>query len=225
MSLRWCLTVAAFGPVACAAPAVDSDSFVIRNATIVDGTGAASTTGSIRVRGDRIIDVGNVTPGRGERVVDAQGMVLAPGFIDTHSHATGDLRDDTTALGAVSQGITTIVGGQDGGSRLPLADFFAELEARPVPINVASYVGHNSVRDEVMGDEFRRVATAAEVDSMRVLVRAGMAAGALGLSSGLEYDPGIYSVTEEVLVRYRGSACARTRGSKFRWPLHQPHSQ
>jgi len=210
MPFRLRLTALAVVVIACA-PAGDSSSFVITNAAIVDGTGSPRRAGAVRVRGDRITDVGEVTPARGERVIDARGMVLAPGFIDTHSHATGDLRDDTTALGAVSQGITTIVGGQDGGSRLPLGEWFAQLEAAPVPVNVASYVGHGSIRDQVMGDDFRRAATAAEIDSMRALVRAGMAAGALGLSSGLEYDPGIYSTTEEVVALAKEAASAGGR--------------
>ena len=138
MSFRSCLTAILLGATACATPGGSDDSFVVANATIIDGTGGPRTTGSVRVRSDRIVDVGAVTPARGERVVDAGGMVLAPGFIDTHSHATGDLRDDTTARGAVSQGITTIVGGQDGGSRLPLAEYFAELEQQPAPLNIAS---------------------------------------------------------------------------------------
>ena len=211
MSLRSCLTVVLIVLNGCASPPADPAAFVIANATIVDGTGGARATGSVRVRGDRIVDVGDVTPARGERIIDAQGMVLAPGFIDTHSHATGDLRDDTTAHGAVSQGITTIVGGQDGSSRLPLEEFFAELEARPVPLNVASYVGHGSIRRRVMGDGFRRAATAAEIDSMRVLVRAGMTAGALGLSTGLEYDPGIYSESDEIVTLAREAAAAGGR--------------
>ncbi len=211
MSLRSCLTGILLGAIACATPNGRDESFVVANATIIDGTGGARTTGSVRVRGDRIVDVGTVTPARGERVVDAGRMVLAPGFIDTHSHATGDLREDTTALGAVSQGITTIVGGQDGGSRLPLAEYLAELERQPAPLNIASYVGHNSVRRQVMGDDFRRKATPAEIDSMKVLVRAGMTAGALGLSTGLEYDPGIYSDPDEVLELAREAAAAGGR--------------
>jgi N-acyl-D-amino-acid deacylase len=210
MTLRQCLTAVALATLGCT-PAAQSGSFVITNAAIVDGTGSPRTVGAVRVRGDRITDVGQVIPARGERVIDAGGMVLAPGFIDTHSHATGDLRDDTTALGAVSQGITTIVGGQDGGSRLPLAEWFALLEASPAPVNVASYVGHGSIRDQVLGDDFRRAATVAEIDSMRALVRAGMAAGALGLSSGLEYDPGIYSTSDEVVALAKEAASAGGR--------------
>jgi N-acyl-D-amino-acid deacylase len=166
---------------------------------------------NVRITGDRIAAIGALTPEVGERVVDAQGLVLAPGFIDTHSHHDRGLADRRDATGAVSQGITTIVVGQDGGSRIPLAETFARLEAAPPAVNVASYVGHGSVRSRVMGDDFRRVATDEEVERMRAIVRAEMAAGALGLSTGLEYDPGIYSARTEVVALAREAAAVGGR--------------
>ncbi len=200
------LLVAATG---CTEPQLNG--FVVVNATVIDGTGAPGRTAAVRVRGDSIVAVGELTPESGEAVIDAQGKVLAPGFIDTHSHATGDLRDDSTALAAVSQGITTIVGGQDGGSPPDLAAALKDIEATPAPVNVASYVGHGSIRRHVLGDDFRRVATPAEIDSMRVLLRAGLEAGALGMSTGLEYDPGIYSASDEVLTLAKDVAAAGGR--------------
>jgi N-acyl-D-amino-acid deacylase len=195
---------------ACGAPAPDG-AFVIVNATIIDGTGSPRKAGAVRVRGDEVTDVGDVSPRRGEVILDATGLVLAPGFIDTHSHADRDLRDDSTALGAVSQGITTIVGGQDGGSPPVLAAWFAQLDSSPPPVNVASYAGHGAIRERVMGNDFRRQATPAEVDSMAALLRTELASGALGLSTGLEYDPGIYSSTDEVIALARVTAAAGGR--------------
>lgn len=195
--------------VACSSPS--PDGFVVTNARVIDGTGAPARTASVRIRGDSILEVGDLKPQGNEAVIDAGGLVLAPGFIDTHSHADGDLREDTTALGAVSQGITTIIGGQDGGSHPDVGAFLSELEARPVPVNVATYVGHGTIRMRAMGEDFRRVATAAEVDSMRRLLRAALDAGALGLSTGLEYDPGIYSSTDEVLALAKDVAAAGGR--------------
>ena len=151
-------------------------------------------------------------------MIDARGLVLAPGFIDTHSHADRQIFTHRDALAAVSQGITTIVVGQDGGSADTLSAFFAQLEATPPAINVASYVGHNTVRDLVMGEDFRRHATPDEVRRMQELVRQGMRDGALGLSTGLEYDPGIYSDPSEVL------ALARTAAEDGR-AIHQPHPE
>jgi N-acyl-D-amino-acid deacylase len=206
------LTVFVLAAATACSPGADaSRSFVIRGARVIDGTGAAARLVDVRVEGDRIAEVGTIAPQTGETVEDGSGLVLAPGFIDTHSHADRDLREDSTALAAVSQGITTIVGGQDGGSTLDLVAWFAEIDSQPAPINVASYVGHGSVRRSVMGPDFRRVARPEEIDSMRAIVRRAMAAGALGLSTGLEYDPGIYSATEEVLALARESAAAGGR--------------
>jgi N-acyl-D-amino-acid deacylase len=199
--------VAAAGLAACD----PVDTTLITNVRIVDGTGAPAFEGSVRVDGDRIAAVGNLTPLRGEVVVDGAGHVLAPGFIDTHSHHAGGLDEDPQALGAVSQGITTIVSGVDGGSRLPLPELFGDLSADPVALNVASFTGHGSLRRHVLGDDYRRAATEEEIDSMAALLRVDMASGSLGLSTGLEYDPGIYSTSEEVitLARVAGEAGGR----------------
>ncbi len=184
----------------------DADTFIIEGATIVDGTGSPGYIGSVRVDGGVIAEVvaadadDALTPKSGEPVHDGSGLVLAPGFIDTHSHHDGGLLEERTALAAVSQGITTIVAGQDGGSQFPIADFFAALEATPAAVNVASYAGHGTLRRQVMGDDFRREATGEEVTAMQELLEAELASGVLGLSTGLEYDPGIYSSTDEVVA-------------------------
>ena len=193
------------------APAKLAPTTVIVNAVLVDGLGGGRRPGAVRVRGDRILEVGDLRPILGEAVVDARGLVLAPGFIDTHSHGDRGLFEHRDALAAVSQGITTIVAGQDGGSPWPLAEFFARLRREPAAVNVASYVGHGRLRHEVMGDDFRRAATPAEVGRMRVLLEREMRAGALGLSTGLEYDPGIYSVPTEVIELARVAAASGGR--------------
>jgi N-acyl-D-amino-acid deacylase len=190
--------VAACAPRAVPAPSAAATT-LIANARILDGSGDAIRSRSVRISGDRIAEVGNLRARPGERVVDAGGLVLAPGFIDTHSHHDGRLFEMRDAVAAVSQGITTIVVGQDGGSRTPLSEFFARLEREPPAVNVASYSGHGSIREQVMGEDFKRPATAQEIERMRELLRADMQAGALGLSTGLEYDPGIYSAPQEVV--------------------------
>lgn len=174
--------------------------WLIQDATLVDGTGAPGRAGSVRVCGDRIAAVGSLQPQAGERIVTGKGLVLAPGFIDTHSHHDDGFDKDRAVFAAISQGVTTVVVGQDGGSSFPLAPFFTGLEARPVAVNVASYVGHGTLRSQVMGSDFRRPATADEIIAMSAILRRELASGALGLSSGLEYDPGIYSTTEELLA-------------------------
>ena len=145
-------------------------------------------------------------PHKGETIIDAGGQVLAPGFIDTHSHHGSGLSKTPEAVEATSQGITTIVVGQDGGSQLPVSRLFVQLQKTPAALNVATYAGHNSIRREVMGEDYKRTATPAEIEKMKVLLDASMAEGALGLSTGLEYDPGIYSTKDEVLTLAKETA-------------------
>lgn len=189
----------------------ESDTLLIANALLVDGTGAPPRPGAVRVRGDRIEAVGTLEPLPGERVVDLEGRVLAPGFVDTHSHADRVILEQGDALGAVSQGITTVIVGNDGGSPFPLVEYFEALDRQPAAINVGSYSGHGTIRAEVMGDDFRRPATEEEVARMGELLRADLDAGALGLATGLEYDPGIYSGRAEVLELARIAAAAGGR--------------
>ncbi len=203
------LPIIALGALACGPP---PGGLVIENARIVDGTGAPAFLGAVRIEDGSITHVGpDVSPGEGAEVVDAGGLVLAPGFVDTHSHADREILERLDATAAVSQGITTVVVGQDGGSPYPLADYRSRLEAAPATVNVASYVGHNTLRGLVLGEDFRREATAEEVAEMARLLETEMEAGALGLSTGLEYDPGIYSHTEEVLELARAAAEAGGR--------------
>ncbi len=176
-----------------------STTTLIINASIVDGTGAPAHAGAVRIDGERIAEVGELEPRQGELVVDAKGMTLAPGFIDAHSHHEDGLFEMRDAAPVVSQGITTIVVGQDGGMTYPVKELFDRMRESPVAINVATFVGHGNVREEVMDKDFKRKATAAEIARMRTLVAAGMEAGGLGLATGLEYDPGIYSSSEEVI--------------------------
>jgi N-acyl-D-amino-acid deacylase len=160
----------------------------------------------VRVASGIITDVGTLQPRREEAVIDAGGLVLAPGFIDSHSHHDRGLAEAMAALPLVTQGITTIVIGQDGSSAFPLAESLARFERSPAAVNVVSYVGHGTLRRQVLGADFRRAATAPEVARMQELARMEMAAGALGLSTGLEYDPGIYSEPSEVIAIARAVA-------------------
>jgi N-acyl-D-amino-acid deacylase len=179
---------------------------VIVGATVLDGTGTPGQMVNVRIEGDRIAAMGAAAPARGDAVVDGSGLVLAPGFIDTHSHGDDQILDHPDALAATSQGITTIVVGQDGGSYRPLEKFFRLLERRPAAVNVASYAGHGTIREKVMGDDFRRHATAPEIAKMQKLLEKEMRAGAIGLATGLEYDPGIDSAPEEVVALAKTAA-------------------
>jgi len=172
---------------------------LIRGAVVIDGSGAAGRRADVRIGGDRIVEIGQLQPNTGEHIVDANGLALAPGFIDTHSHHDRGLDTARDAVAMVSQGVTTIVVGQDGGGS-DLAAMFSRLGNRPASVNVASYAGHGAIRSRVMGKDFARHATAAEIDRMKAMLKIEMDAGALGLSTGLEYDPGIYASHEEVLA-------------------------
>jgi N-acyl-D-amino-acid deacylase len=191
----WLLGSRAFGGVA-----AQSTPTLIANATVIDGTGKPGRAASVRIVNDRIAAVGEITAQPGDQVIDGKGLVLAPGFIDTHSHHTGGLFVQLDAPAVVSQGITTVIAGQDGDSMYPISSLFERLAATPAAMNVASFVGHGALREEVLGKDFKRPATAAEVQKMAELLRAEMTSGALGLSSGLEYDPGIYSETSELVA-------------------------
>ena len=199
--LRDTALVAAIGLAftACAPGAPEPAGTVIVNARVIDGSGGPSRDVNVRIEDDRIVAVGDFEPPAEDTVVDAGGLVLAPGFIDVHSHHDYRLFDLPEALAAVNQGVTTIVAGQDGGHQYPLGESLAQLDASPAAVNVASYAGFGTLRGEVMGEDYQRHATPDEVAAMAALLRTELEAGALGLSSGLEYDPGSFSATEEVV--------------------------
>jgi len=186
-------------------------STLLTNAKIIDGSGTPAIEGAVRIDGDRIVAIGELKAMAGEQVIDVNGLSLAPGFIDTHSHHDDGLQTNKDALPLLSQGITTIVLGQDGGHEFPLAEAFTEFEEHPASVNIASYVGHNTLRDLVMGEDFNRHATDEELDGMRTLLTKELAAGALGLSTGLEYEPGLHSNADEVLVLAQHTADAGGR--------------
>jgi N-acyl-D-amino-acid deacylase len=200
------LLLAGFLPVALTAceseplPSADPATQLITNVLLIDGSGAPQRAEAVRILGGKIIDVGELKARSGDIVIDGAGLVLAPGFIDTHSHADEELFEQPDALAAVSQGITSVVIGQDGGSPFPLFDFRLKMLDQPVAINVAAYSGHNTLRRHVLGESYQREASEPEISVMSQFLREDMQAGALGLAAGLEYDPGIYSSTEEVVA-------------------------
>jgi len=189
----------------------DAPGFLITNVEVIDGSGSAAYPANVRISAGLISAIGALEACSDETVVDGGGQVLAPGFIDTHSHADGLILEQRDALNSVSQGITTVIVGQDGGSEYPLADFYSKLEALPATINVASYVGHNTIREEVLGEDYQRVATEDEVAIMADMLESELDSGALGLATGLEYEPGIYSETSEVLALAQVAADAGGR--------------
>jgi N-acyl-D-amino-acid deacylase len=185
---------------------------VIIHAQIADGTGKPLRKGSVRISGDRITQVGDFQPASNEQVIDAKGLVLAPGFIDIHNHSTEGIEGDPLAETQIAQGITTVVVGADGDSPWPIAPWLKARETNPASLNIALLAGHATIRQQVLGKDFKRVSTPAEIEKMVLLVDQGMREGALGLSSGLEYEIGSYSATDEVVAM---SAAAAKRGGFY----------
>ena len=189
------------------APLAYSQQFdlLILNGRVLDGAGNPWFRADVGVCGDEIVALGNLSRASAERTVDAKGHVVSPGFIDTHNHSSRRILQVPASENFVRQGVTTVVEGNDGGSPLPLEPFFEKVRAARPSINYASFIGHGSVRQEIIGAADRK-ATDEELEQMRNLVRRGMAQGALGLSTGLFYVPGAFASTEEVIELARVAA-------------------
>jgi N-acyl-D-amino-acid deacylase len=208
---------------------------LIKNGRVMDGTGNPWFPADIAVQGGRIVAIGPLPNAQAARVIDAAGKYVTPGFIDIHSHADdgsgprGGFRDADpvrrSAPNLVSQGITTVVVNQDGRSPWPVADQRALLEKTGIGTNAMLLVGHGTVRRSVMGDDVRRPAKPDEIVRMRALVKQALQEGAVGLSAGLEYEPGRWSTTDELvelakeLPAFRGIYISheRSEGSDPLW--------
>jgi len=183
-----------------------SDSLLIVNAQLADGSGEPLREGALRIRGNHIVGIGKLSVSPGERTLDARGLVLAPGFIDVHNHSLDGFDSDPLAETQIAQGITTAVQGPDGESPWPIAGWIEARKKYPAAINVAILAGHATIREQVMGKDFKRVATEQEIDKMAQLTWQAMNEGAIGLSSGLEYEVGSYSNTAEIVAMARAAA-------------------
>lgn len=198
-ALAWCL----------AAPGDDGPyDVLIRGGRIVDGSCGPAFLADVAIRDGRIVAVGPLPHASAARIIDAAGRCVAPGFIDIHSHADdaarpGGLRSASPAKRAapnlVAQGVTTVVVNQDGRSLLDIELQREALEEGGTGVHVALLAGHNTIRRHVMGADHKRAASAEELEAMAALVRESLAEGAWGLSAGLEYGPGIWSTTEELI--------------------------
>jgi dihydroorotase/N-acyl-D-amino-acid deacylase len=154
--------------------------------------------GDVAIQGDTIVAVGPGLAGTARRTIDVGGRVVAPGFIDIHTHARRGIFEVPTADNYTRQGVTTVIEGPDGSSPLPLRPFFDRLATLKTSVNIGAFVGQGSVRSAVIGD-VDRPATPAEIDRMKSLVDTAMRDGALGLSTGLFYVPGTFTPTDEVV--------------------------
>ncbi|MBV6458636.1 MAG: N-acyl-D-glutamate deacylase [Fimbriimonadaceae bacterium] len=192
------LVAAALAPAAFA-PRHQVPSLLIKNGLVIDGTGRKGQVLDVRIEGDRIAEVGRLRARGQEKVLDAAGLVVSPGFIDAHSHTDSQIAKDPMLESQVRQGITTAVVGQDGGNEVSMAKFFEMVRTSKPTLNFASFCGHGTVREAVMGTDYKRGARDAELEKMKALVDKAMREGALGLSTGLEYDPGYYATTVELI--------------------------
>lgn len=183
--------------VAVAVRAADYD-VIIAGGRVVDGTGKPAFVADVAIKDGKIAKIGDVT-GSATTHVDARGLVVAPGFIDVHTHSDDIAEKLPLSEHFLRMGVTSIVVGNCGGSKLDVGRFFAEIEAKRVAPNVATLIGHNTVRETAMKGIFDRVPTAAEMAEMKRLVDQAMRAGAVGLSTGLIYLPGTFAKTEEIV--------------------------
>ncbi len=193
---RWVwICVSVLAPLLVGAAEYD---LVIRHGRVADGTGNPACFADVAVKNGRIARLGRIT-GEGSAEIDAQGLIVAPGFIDAHTHGE-DIDELPLAENFVRMGVTTIIMGNCGSSVLNVERFFHRLEATNISINVATLVGHGTVRSRAMGGSFRRPPTPVELETMKELVRQAMEDGAIGLSTGLIYLPGTFAETDELVA-------------------------
>ena len=204
------LTVVILILSACApdtAPTNDSDdkvlSVILERGDVYSGEDAEPVVTDVGISGDRIVAIGDLSKRQADLRLDVSGLAVVPGFIDIHSHAIRSDPEDgifrwPDAENQIRQGVTTVIGGPDGGSPLPISDTLSALEERPAAVNFATFVGHGSIRGLIVGAD-DRPPTDEELEAMRGEVSKAMEQGAFGLSSGLIYPPGRFASTEEVI--------------------------
>ncbi len=184
-------------PTTCAQLSQPYD-IIIKSGRIIDGTGNPWYRADLGIRSGKIAEIGNLEDKKAKRMIDARGMMVTPGFIDMHTHAERRMPEIPSVENYTRQGVTTVVGGNCGGSPYPIGEFISDLRKTRISLNLALLVGHNTVRRKVMGVE-NRAPTSEELEEMKQLVERAMQEGAVGLSTGLKYVPGAYSKTDEVV--------------------------
>jgi N-acyl-D-amino-acid deacylase len=179
---------------------------IIRHGRIADGSGNPAYFADVGVRAGRIAAIGPLA-GSAPIEIDASGLIVAPGFIDVHTHAD-EVAEQPHAENFLRMGVTTLVVGNCGGSAADIGKLFESIEREKISPNVASLIGHNTVREKAMGGSFDRAPTAEELSRMKKHVKQAMEAGACGLSTGLIYLPGVFSKTDEIIALARVAAAS-----------------
>ena len=197
--MKWLLLVLLF-PVFVSAqdPIAIGCDILITNGKIIDGTGNSWYYGTIAIKDGKIIKIGRDVDLTAKKVIDAKGLIVAPGFIDVHTHLEGDEKSDPNATNFILDGVTTCVTGNCGSSNIDIGKYLKWIDSLKLSINVATLVGHNDVRKAVMG-RANRDATPDEMKRMDDIVDKAMKDGAVGLSTGLIYIPGTYTKTPEIV--------------------------
>jgi len=170
----------------------------IKNARIISGDGNPWFKADIGIKNEKISFIGRLSEKQAPKVINAEGLYVTPGFIDIHTHADRGIVETPTANNYLLQGVTTVVGGNCGGHQYPLSELYRKLEKSGIAINFCSLIGHNTIREKAMGLKMESP-TDEELTKMKELVRQEMKSGAIGLSTGLAYMPGIYSDTGEII--------------------------
>lgn len=201
------LLIALLLPRPVALSAAETYDIILRNGTILDGTGAKGYRADIAVRNGFIARIGNLRDVRATVELDVSGLVVAPGFINLHSHATAT--GVRTAVNMLTQGVTTEIINADGASSLDITQQLANFSAQGLAINLGAYIGFNSVWASVVGQADRRP-TAEEIQKMRALLTVNLQQGAWGVSAGLDYKPGYFARTEEVIAVMQAATPWRT---------------
>jgi N-acyl-D-amino-acid deacylase len=171
---------------------------LIKDGKIIDGTGNSWYYGDVAVKNGKIAAIGKLNGWTSSKIIDATGLIVAPGFIDVHTHIEDDEAKNPLATNFIFDGVTTVITGNCGSSHVDLKKYFRYIDSLPLSINVASLIGHNDVRKEVMGKANRKP-TDAEMVKMESIVEQAMKDGAVGFSTGLIYIPGTYSSTDEIV--------------------------
>lgn len=171
---------------------------LIKNGTIYDGSGKNSFKADIGIKNQKIIAIGKLGKATAKKLIDATGLAVAPGFIDLHTHIEA-IHETPDAESHVRQGVTLALGGPDGGGPWPFGKYLADLQKKPLGLNVAFLTGHNTIRTNIMKLD-NRAPTAEELEQMKKQVAQSMSEGAFGLSTGLKYLPGTFSKVDEVIA-------------------------
>lgn len=171
---------------------------IIKNGSIVDGLGGKSTQADVGFFQGKIKKIGTLEEKKAKKVIDAANLMVCPGFIDIHTHTDEGILDQPEAHNYIRQGVTTVLGGNCGGSKFPVGEFLKKVEVKKIALNFCTLVGHNTIRKKVM-ENADREPSEEELTEMKKMVEQAMQEGAVGISTGLKYIPGAYSKTDEVI--------------------------